>query len=73
MLPYNKEDHMAPSVSYDYDDMRCAVNSIKVVDFALMGLMDGMSEGAISGMIELLRDVVRSINPENGTLLKKAE
>lgn len=63
---------MATSVNYDYDDMRVAVEKLQAVNSALLGILGcGMSEGAVSGMSEIVCDVVRAINPDTGTLLSK--
>lgn len=53
------------TVEYDYDEMQNNVDKLEVLQLATIGLQQGYSESAISGMFEIIRDIRHAINPDN--------
>lgn len=65
---------MPPTVTRDYDEMQLHMQKLRAVDFALMGTLEiGTSKEALTGMIEIVREVARYIHPDNKQYEVKVE
>ncbi|RII29136.1 MAG: hypothetical protein CXR31_04535 [Geobacter sp.] len=53
---------------YDYDEMRAVCYKIDALEMAMYGLIPfstGISQSAVEGMVCILRDIKKAVEPEN--------